>query len=196
MITFFASSPLFSFLLAGLIGTVILLYRLRPPVLNRLISSNIIWKRVIGSSRLISERWRWWLSLLLALLIAILLLSAALRPSVNGQADDRTLIILDNSPSMEALTQTGLSRYNVAKDSVMKLLASLSKDVQVMLVDTQRQITTPSFSSISDTLEMLEQLTIGNSLEPLVPSQGSQRRGKTTGRHRACPGECTHADSG
>jgi hypothetical protein len=171
MITFFASSPLFSFLLAVLIGTVILLYRLRPPVLNRLISSNIIWKRVIGSSRLISERWRWWLSLLLALLIAILLLSAALRPSVNGQADDRTLIILDNSPSMEALTQTGLSRYNVAKDSVMKLLASLSKDVQVMLVDTQRQITTPSFSSISDTLEMLEQLTIGNSLEPLVPSQ-------------------------
>ncbi|MDA0237059.1 MAG: VWA domain-containing protein [Proteobacteria bacterium] len=171
MITFFASSPLFSFLLFGLIAAVILLYLLRPPLLNRVISSNLIWKRVIGSSRLISERWRWWLSLLLALFIAICLLSAALRPSVDGQADDRTLIILDNSPSMEALTQSGLSRYNVAKDSVMKLLASLSKDVQVMLVDTQRQITTPSFSSVSDALQILEQLEIGNSLEPLVPSQ-------------------------
>ena len=171
MMNFFTSSPLFSLLLVGLIGTVILLYLLRPPVLNRLISSNLIWKRVIGSSPLISERWQWWLSLLLALLITIFLLSSALRPSVDGQADDRTLIILDNSPSMEALTQSGLSRYSVAKDSVMKLLASLSKDVQVMLVDTQRQITTPSFSSVPEAFQILEQLKIGTSLEALVPSQ-------------------------
>ena len=56
------SSPLFFFLIAGLIVGVILLYLLRPPVLNRLMPSNLIWRRVLRSSRVINERWRWWLS--------------------------------------------------------------------------------------------------------------------------------------
>ena len=68
------SSPIFFLLLAGLIGSVVLLYLLRPPVLNRLMSSNLIWRRVLRSSRVINERWRWWLSLLLSMLIAICLL--------------------------------------------------------------------------------------------------------------------------
>ena len=165
------SSPVFSLLLAGLIGSVVLLYLLRPPVLNRLMSSNLIWRRVLGSSRAINERWRWWLSLLLATLIAICLLLAAFRPMDNGQMNDRSLIIFDNAPSMGALTRDGMSRFNVAKDSVTRHLNSLSKDMQVMLVDTQRQVTTPSFGSISQALEILDSLSVGSSLDPLVPAQ-------------------------
>ena len=165
------SSPVFSLLLAGLIGSVVLLYLLRPPVLNRLMSSNLIWRRVLGSSRAINERWRWWLSLLLATLIAICLLLAAFRPMDNGQMNDRSLIIFDNAPSMGALTRDGMSRFNVAKDSVIRHLNSLSKDMQVMLVDTQRQVTTPSFGSISQALEILDSLSVGSSLDPLVPAQ-------------------------
>ena len=165
------SSPVFFLLLAGLIGSVVLLYLLRPPVLNRLMSSNLIWRRVLGSSRAINERWRWWLSLLLATLIAICLLLAAFRPMDNGQMNDRSLIIFDNAPSMGALTRDGMSRFNVAKDSVTRHLNSLSKDMQVMLVDTQRQVTTPSFGSISQALEILDSLSVGNSLDPLVPAQ-------------------------
>ena len=165
------SSPVFFLLLAGLIGSVVLLYLLRPPVLNRLMSSNLIWRRVLGSSRAINERWRWWLSLLLATLIAICLLLAAFRPMDNGQMNDRLLIIFDNAPSMGALTRDGMSRFNVAKDSVIRHLNSLSKDMQVMLVDTQRQVTTPSFGSISQALEILDSLSVGSSLDPLVPAQ-------------------------
>ena len=165
------SSPVFSLLLAGLIGSVVLLYLLRPPVLNRLMSSNLIWRRVLGSSRAINERWRWWLSLLLATLIAICLLLAAFRPMDNGQMNDRSLIIFDNAPSMGALTRDGMSRFNVAKDSVTRHLNSLSKDMQVMLVDTQRQVTTPSFGSISQALEILDSLSVGSSLDPLVPAK-------------------------
>lgn len=165
------SSPLFFFLIAGLIVGVILLYLLRPPVLNRLMPSNLIWRRVLRSSRVINERWRWWLSLLLSMLIAICLLLAAFRPSTGGQVDDRSLIIFDNAPSMGALTQDGMSRFNVAKDFVARHLDSLSKDMQVMLVDTQRQVTTPSFGSISQALEILESLSVGSSLDPLVPAQ-------------------------
>ena len=165
------SSPVFFLLLAGLIGSVVLLYLLRPPVLNRLMSSNLIWRRVLGSSRAINERWRWWLSLLLATLIAICLLLAAFRPMDNGQMNDRSLIIFDNAPSMGALTRDGMSRFNVAKDSVIRHLNSLSKDMQVMLVDTQRQVTTPSFGSISQALEILDSLSVGSSLDPLVPAQ-------------------------
>ena len=165
------SSPVFFLLLAGLIGTVVLLYLLRPPVLNRLMSSNLIWRRILGSSRAINERWRWWLSLLLATLIAICLLLATFRPMDNGQMNDRSLIIFDNAPSMGALTRDGMSRFNVAKDSVTRHLNSLSKDMQVMLVDTQRQVTTPSFGSISQALEILDSLSVGNSLDPLVPAQ-------------------------
>ena len=165
------SSPVFFLLLAGLIGSVVLLYLLRPPVLNRLMSSNLIWRRVLGSSRAINERWRWWLSLLLATLIAICLLLATFRPMDNGQMNDRSLIIFDNAPSMGALTRDGMSRFNVAKDSVTRHLNSLSKDMQVMLVDTQRQVTTPSFGSISQALEILDSLSVGSSLDPLVPAQ-------------------------
>lgn len=165
------SSPLFFFLLSGLIGLVVLLFFLRPPVLNRLMPSNLIWKRILGSSRAINERWRWWLSLLLSMLIAACLLFAAFRPVTNGQTDDRSLIIFDNAPSMGALTKDGTSRFNVAKDSLMGYLNSLSKDMQVMLVDTQRQITTPSFGSISQATKTLESLNVGSSLDPLVPSQ-------------------------
>jgi hypothetical protein len=43
--------------------------------------------------------------------------------------------------------------------------------MQVMLVDTQRQVTTPSFGSISQALEILDSLSVGSSLDPLVPAQ-------------------------
>src|SRR6056300_19286 len=64
-----------------------------------------------------------------------------------------------------------MRRFNVAKDSVTRHLNSLSKDMQVMLVDTQRQVTTPSFGSISQALEILDSLSVGSSLDPLVPAQ-------------------------
>ena len=133
MTSLFLSVPIFVLLLLAVVGAVVLLYLLRPPVLNRLISSNLIWKRVLGTSRAISERWRWWLSLLLALLITTCLFFSALRPSIDGQADNRVLIILDNSPSMGDLTQSGATRYDIAKIAVSKLLDSFSKDVEVML---------------------------------------------------------------
>ena len=170
MTSLFLSVPIFVLLLLAVVGAVVLLYLLRPPVLNRLISSNLIWKRVLGSSRAISERWRWWLSLLLALLITTCLFFSALRPSVDGEVDSRVLIILDNSPSMGALTQSGASRYDIAKIAVSRLLDSFSKDVEVMLVDTQRQITSPDFDSIAQNQIRLEELTIGSNLEPIVPS--------------------------
>ena len=49
MTSLFLSVPIFVLLLLAVVGAVVLLYLLRPPVLNRLISSNLIWKRVLGS---------------------------------------------------------------------------------------------------------------------------------------------------
>ena len=80
----FAPSVLGAVLLAAIVATIII-YLLNPPILNRVVASNLIWRRVIESARVLHDRWRWWLSLLLALLIIIMIIASAGRLSFGTQ---------------------------------------------------------------------------------------------------------------
>ncbi|MEK9916169.1 MAG: hypothetical protein VW645_01980, partial [Betaproteobacteria bacterium] len=55
-----APSVLGAVLLAVIVATIII-YLLNPPILNRVVASNLIWRRVIESTRVLHDRWRWWL---------------------------------------------------------------------------------------------------------------------------------------
>ena len=159
------------FALFGVCALILALYLLKPPVFNRSVGSILIWRRVLQTSTFISERWRWWLSLIIALIIASSILLAALRPNIDGPGSNRLLVILDNAPSMGTLNNNGQTRFDTAKQILGKLLDEYSKDVLVMLVDTQRQVITPAFRSIPETKQLIEDINVGNSMAPVVPSQ-------------------------
>ncbi len=164
-----APSVLGAALLAVIVATIII-YLLNPPILNRVVASNLIWQRVIESTRVLHDRWRWWLSLLLALLIIIMIIASAGRLSFGTEGSDRILVVLDNSPSMAALTDSGETRFALAKDAAASLIGSYSNDVPVMIVDTQRQIITPSFQPSAVAIEEIENITLSDGLDPIVPS--------------------------
>jgi len=164
-----APSVLGAVLLAVIVATIII-YLLSPPILNRVVASNLIWRRVIESTRVLHDRWRWWLSLLLALLIINMIIASAGRLSFGTEGSDRILVVLDNSPSMAALTDSGETRFALAKDAAASLIGSYSNDVPVMIVDTQRQIITPSFQPSAIAIEEIENITLSDGLDPIVPS--------------------------
>jgi hypothetical protein len=47
---------------AATLAVVVLLYLLRPPARHFFVSSNLIWQKVLETTRRVSDRWRWWLS--------------------------------------------------------------------------------------------------------------------------------------
>ena len=78
-------------LLAGVAVLVVGLYLLRPLPRRLVISSSLIWRRVLKERKRKPERLRWWLSLLLALALALSIAAALTRPeiaAVGGRAEE------------------------------------------------------------------------------------------------------------
>ena len=107
------SSPWFGALIVG--GTallVVLLHLLRPRPLIRRVASTLIWRQVAGQRRGRLRHWRWWLSILLSLGIALPLAGLLARPAMRGLGlvERRVVVIVDNSPSMAAKTAAAVAR--------------------------------------------------------------------------------------
>ena len=69
-------------LLAGVAALVVGLYLLRPTPRRLVVSSSLIWQRVLKERKRKPERLRWWLSLLLALAVALSIAAALTRPEI------------------------------------------------------------------------------------------------------------------
>ncbi len=80
-------------LVAALVVTA--LYLLKPPPRRLLVPSSLIWDRVLRESLRNSDRLRWWLSLLLAAVIAVSMVVAVTRPQLTGagEAADRLVLV-------------------------------------------------------------------------------------------------------
>ncbi len=168
----FALSPLaVAAALAAIVLAVVLLYLLQPPARRRFVSSSLIWERVLEASRRVSDRWRWWLSLVIAGAIGVCVVLAVVRPGLNGsEGSGKAIIVVDNAPTMATRTASGVPRLRVAQDRAVDLIQSFTSAMQVMVVDTQRQIATPSFESRIDAVETVEDLQLGREYLPIVPS--------------------------
>lgn len=156
--------------LAAAVVTLIL-YLLRPPARRLVVPSVLIWERVLRGSKRESDRLRWWLSLLLAGTIAVLIAVAALGPQTVGmtQGKGRTVVVLDNSPTMAALTTDGGTRFDQARAEARQLIEALPAGAEVMIADTQRQIATPYFERRDSALELLGGLQPGQQKLARVP---------------------------
>src|SRR5882724_13681169 len=108
--------PLYLSVLALIVvaGIVALLYWLKPPPRTVMVPSGLVWDRVLRESHPSPDRLRWWLSLLLATLIAAAIVSAVLplRAATSGATGSKLIVVLDDSPTMATRTTDGTTRWD------------------------------------------------------------------------------------
>lgn len=149
----------------------LLLYLLRPPARRLVVPSVLIWERVLRGSKRPADRLRWWISLLLAATIASLMAIAALGPQVGvaSAVNSRTVLVIDNSPTMAARTTDGSTRFAQALTEGRRLVEALAAGDEVMVADTQRQIATPTFEVRDSALTLLQNLRPGHDVQARIP---------------------------
>lgn len=107
--------PLF-FLAA--IPVIIILYLLKPKGIDYLISSNLLWQKLVKNeqSKTFFEKFVHNILMYLQILIAALLVIALMSPfiKVNGHGGGRKILLLDTSASMQHVSVSGKSRLEEA----------------------------------------------------------------------------------
>jgi len=167
-----SAAPLWAAIAAlATVLVVTALYLLKPPPRRMLVPSSLIWDRVLRQSHHSSDRLRWWLSLLLAAVIAVSIVAAVTRPQLTGagEAADRLVLVLDNSPTLATRTTDGATRWSHALAKARARIAARGPTTQVMLVDSMRRIATPGFEDRDAALERLQQLHVAYGGTPRVP---------------------------
>ena len=114
--TFLALSPLQTALLALITTSIIVgLYLLKLRHRRVLISSSILWRRVLDERQMHSlwEKLRRIISILVAVTIALLIAMSLARPEIESLTgkNERVVIVLDTSPTMNAHTSDGATRW-------------------------------------------------------------------------------------
>jgi len=139
--TFLALSPLQAALLVILTGgTIVALYFLKLRHRRVVVSSSILWRRVLDEQQLHSlwEKLRWILSIVIAVTIALLIALALARPeaeSLTGK-NERIVIVLDTSPTMNTQTSDGRTRWQRAVDNAKGLLDGGGPTTEFRVIDT------------------------------------------------------------
>src|SRR5437667_2563411 len=125
--TFLALTPLQTALLAFLItGVIVALYFLKLRHRRVFVSSSILWRRVLDErqSHLLWEKLRKIVSIVIAVTIALLIAMSLARPemeSLTGK-NERVVVVLDTSPTMNTHTADGQTRWRHAVDRARVLL--------------------------------------------------------------------------
>lgn len=143
---FLALSPIVAYaLLASVALAILLLHLLRPPPRRVVVSSLVLWARVIRDRKRYDAGRL--LSLLLALGAGLSLALALTRPEIGalGTSAHRLALVLDNSPSMAARTSDGRSRWEHAIEQARALLEQSSAATEVRLLDTLGRLGVRSF---------------------------------------------------
>lgn len=156
-------------LLAAVAAVVTGLYLLRPPPQRLVLPSTLIWERVLASTRSASQRWRWWVSLLLSLAIALLAALALLQPGA-GPTDATVrphVIVIDDSPTMGALRADGRTRLDHAIDAARREIGQGGGSYLVL--DTMRSLGPSGFADGPRALARLAALETAAGVEPRFP---------------------------
>lgn len=136
---FLAFAPQAAWALLAAVATVIVaLYLLRPRPRRMVVASTLIWRKLGAARRWQSERGRWWLSLLLSLVIGLGIALAMTRPEVprlGGEARNLVLL-LDDAPSMGARTADGRTRWERAAASARRLVLEAAPGSEFLVLDT------------------------------------------------------------
>ena len=139
--TFLALTPLQAAILAFLTaGTIIALYFLKLRHRRVVISSSILWKRVLDErqSHSLWEKLRRIISIVIAVTIGLLIVLSLARPEVESLTgkNERIVIVMDTSPTMLTQTRDGRTRWQHAVESAKELLSSGGPSTEFRIIDT------------------------------------------------------------
>lgn len=170
---FAAFTPALLAALAAVIGLLVVgFYLLRPPPRRLAVSSNQIWDRVLKLKRTDNQRWRWWVSLLLSLLIAWAVAFALGQPEWSDQQGERrnVAIVIDTAPTMAAKTANAETRLDRAKRLARALIDSYPLGTRFLLADTTRSVGSPAFLEARDAIKVLDELKVSAGIAPRYPA--------------------------
>ncbi len=157
--------------LLSAVGIVALLYWLKPPPRTVVVPSSLVWDRVLRASHPGGDRLRWWLSLLLAVLIVAMIVGAVmpLHASTSDANGAKLVVVLDDSPTMATRTTDGATRWDHALARARALIESRAPGTEVWLADTMRRVVTPGYQNRDDALAQLKGLRVSYGFNPVVP---------------------------
>lgn len=151
---------------------VLLLYLLKPAARRLAVPSMVIWRLVLRTRKPTPDRLRWWLSLLLALCIALSLMLALVRPQISAFSGgaQKSIIVIDDSTTMAAIASDGKTRFQHALVSAHDLVQSGAADARFIIADTRRLVGSPRLESRDAALATLSRLHVVPGGRPQFPN--------------------------
>jgi Ca-activated chloride channel family protein len=144
-------------------GVIVALYFLKLRHRRVFVASSLLWGRVLDERQAHSlwEKLRRLISIVLAVAIGLLIALAVARPEINWLTGggERTLLVLDTSPSMLARTSDGQTRWQHAVDAAMRFVNASAPSSEFRVADTAGRVDAASTSDRRTVRESLERMT-------------------------------------
>src|SRR5215510_3379996 len=162
--TFLAMTPLQAALLTLLTaGSIIALYFLKLRQRRVVISSSILWRKVLDErqSHSLWEKLRRIISIVIAVTTALLIAMALARPEIESLTgkNERIVIVLDTSPTMNTVTQDGKTRWQHAADRARGLLDSGGPTTEFRIIDTSGVTASAFTTDRNEVRRLIEQMS-------------------------------------
>ena len=160
-------------LLGATVAAVVYLYWLRPPPRRVIVPSRMLWDRLFKERRrnTFVDRLRWWISLMLALMIGLSVAAGIGRPELSSMGGDvrNITVVIDNSATMATRTADGFTRWEHALAHAGRLLRQGSASGKFLILDTSGQAPPGEPGDRRSALEVLAGLTVSLGGEPEFP---------------------------
>jgi hypothetical protein len=178
MMTLLQTSPALGALLVGLvIAAIVAIHRIKPRPQRRSVASTLIWQAALRSAVRRPATWRWWLALMISLAIGTLLALVLTRPELHGFGDTaaRTVVVLDNAPTMAVRTRDGQTRWSHAIAKAREVIAAANGPV--MVIDGMGRSGPSGFVGRKEAMTALDRLSVATAAPvaapPLPPVPGA-----------------------
>jgi hypothetical protein len=143
-------------------AAIITLYLLKHRRRRFVVSSTQLWKKVLDAhlENSLFERLRRYLSILLAVVTALLVAMAIARPEIEfltGKSQ-QTVIVLDTSPTMQARMADGKTRWQHAVESAQAIVDGGAGSAQFRIADTTGQFDSPFTRDKTEVRRLIERM--------------------------------------
>jgi hypothetical protein len=143
-------------------GAIIGLYFLKLRHRRMVVASSLLWSRVLDERQAQSlwEKLRRLISILAAVLIGLLIALAVARPEVHWLTGggEKTLLVLDTSPSMLARTSDGRTRWQHAVDAALDTVNASAPSSEFRVADTAGRVDIAATSDRREIREAIERM--------------------------------------
>ena len=161
--TFLALTGLQAALLALVTaGAIVALYFLRLRHRRMVVASSLLWARVLDErqSQSLWEKLRRLISIVVAVLIGLLIALAVARPEMHWLTGggERTLLVLDTSPSMLARTRDGSTRWQHAVTAALRTVNASAPSAEFRVADTAGRVDAAPTTDRREIREAIERM--------------------------------------